>query len=349
MNDRNHFSKRHRTLLCLAAGTFVCTAALLLSAAGRPDNPPGDAVGTIEGDSIAVTGPMSVEAVHGQVKTILRSGSDVRVKSGTAHINLVEGGQISICGPAHLSVLKSGGDLTVALDTGTIHTHIDSRPALSVYTPQILAKPISIGDGPQDLLVGFETPGLMCIRANRGAVRIEQQLTGQSIVVPQSGDITLTNGQIESLRDSSGRCVCEIQLSNPAPQTEVSQIATATEVHREYSDARPTLPATPTNKLKREEEPIYTVHVPPLIFDAKATVQPEVDPKLIVLVRHVRVRPTLIFQGRVEGEAPAPVKAPTATVAATPPPSETKPAAPAKDSMMDRAKRLWRKIWPPTS
>jgi len=42
---------------------------------------------------------MSFEVVQGQAKTVLRSGSDVRVKSGAARIDLIEGGQISICGP----------------------------------------------------------------------------------------------------------------------------------------------------------------------------------------------------------------------------------------------------------
>ena len=51
--------------------------------------------------------------------------------------------------------------------------------------------------------------------------------------------------------------------------------------------------------------------MPPLSYDAKAAVQrDDFDPKLILLVRRVRVRPTLIFQGRVE-EPPAPVAQPT--------------------------------------
>ena len=48
--------------------------------------------------------------------------------------------------------------------------------------------------------------------------------------------------------------------------------------------------------------------MPPLRYDASAKVQDEPDPKLIVLVRRVRVRPTLIFQSRVEGD-PLPVAA----------------------------------------
>jgi hypothetical protein len=54
-----------------------------------------------------------------------------------------------------------------------------------------------------------------------------------------------------------------------------------------------------------KEEPVYEVIMPPLIYDARAKEQPEVDPTMIVLVRRVRVRPTLIFQGRVEGEMAA--------------------------------------------
>ncbi len=164
-----------------AACVAILFVALIAAAAARPDEPPSDSVGVIDGEAIRVTGPMSVEVVRGQVRTVLRSGSDVRVKSGTARIDLVEGGQISICGPAHLSVLKSRGSLTIALDTGTIHVHIERDLALTVYTPQIQAQTVAIGNEPRDALVGFDTSGAMCIRANRGAVRVEQQLTGYKL------------------------------------------------------------------------------------------------------------------------------------------------------------------------
>jgi hypothetical protein len=340
--------KQNGLALALSVVLLVAGASFLLTAEARPDNPPADAVGAIDGESIAITGPMSVEAVHGQVKTILRSGSDIHVKSGTARIDLVEGGQIVICGPAHLSVLKSGAALTVALDTGTIHAHIESEPALTIYTPQIIAKPVAIGGGPQDTLIGFETPGAMCIRANRGAIRIEQQLTGQSVLVPQGGDILLTNGQLESLRNSSGHCSCEIQLSNLAPPAEVSRIATADEVRKNLLDAKPNIAAAPVDKPTVKEEPIYQVYVPPLRYDANAKVQPDVDPRMIVLVRRVRVRPTLIFQGRVEGEAVAAITPPPAPVPAAPP-TPAKKTAPANDSVVDRVRNFVHKLWSSSS
>ena len=183
---------RRRTIRYALAAAFV-SVALIGVASVRSDNPTDDAVGSIEGEAIALQGPMTVEVVRGQIKTVLRSGNDIRVKSGQARLDLVEGGQIVICGPAHLSVLKSGGSLTVALDNGIIHAHIERQPALTVYTAQIQARPIAIGDGPQDTLIGFDSPGAMCVRASTGAVRLEQQLTGQSVIVPQGRDVVLAN------------------------------------------------------------------------------------------------------------------------------------------------------------
>jgi hypothetical protein len=329
-----------RAAVPVACVALLC-AAFFSAAATPPDEPASDSVGVIDGESISVTGPMRVEAIHGQVKTILRSGSDVHVKSGTARIDLVEGGKITICGPAHFSVLKSGGSLTVALDSGTIHAHIQSEPALTVYTPQLQVQTVAIGGGPQDVLVGFDTPGAMCIRANRGAVRIEQQLTGQSILVPQTGDVLVPNGQLDSLRTSAGHCSCEPQLAKaaPPPAPEVSRLATSEELRQKSADSASPSSSAPAEKPGAKEEPIYQVFMPPLVYDIHAKSQPEFDPRMIVLVRRVRVRPTLIFHGRVEGETIAAVTPPP------PPAPAAKPAAPASDSFMDRVRTFVRKLW----
>jgi len=78
---------------------------------------------------------------------------------------------------------------------------------------------------------------------------------------------------------------------------------------------------------------------------------------MIVLVRRVRVRPTLIFQGRVEGDlvavkepipaAPKPNQA-TAIISAPPnqQPAASKPAAPKTDTLSDRVRSFVRKLWP---
>ena len=336
-----------RAILPAAMVAMVCVACFA-AAAARSDDPGTDSVGVIDGESIAVSGPMRVEAIHGQVKTVLRSGSDVRVKSGAARIDLVEGGQITICGPAHFSVLKSAGSLTLALDSGTIHAHIESEPALTIYTPQIQAQPISIGGGAKDILVGFDTPGAMCVRATRGAVRLEQQLTGQNIVVPQAGNVVVLNGQLDNLRTSSGQCACELQVAKvappPAPEPENNRVAATEEPRKKSVESRPGTGSVGAEKTDTKEEPVYQVFMPPLVYDINNKNQPEFDPKIIVVLRRVRVRPTLIFNGRVEGEAVA-----AATPPPAPPPSGTatasKPPASTSDSLVDRVRTFVRKLW----
>jgi hypothetical protein len=330
-----------------AVTVAVLGTVLFAAAAARPDDPGTDTVGVIDGESIAVSGPMRVETVHGQVKTILRSGSDVRVKSGTARIELVEGGWITACGPAHFSVLKSAGLLTVALDSGTIHAHVEREPALTIYTPQIQAQTISIGSGQQDIVVGFDTPGAMCVRANRGAIRLEQQLTGQSIVVPQAGNVFVLNGQLDGLRTNTGGCSCEPQIVKAitSPEIEVSRPATTEELRKKAPEPKPAAETPPAEKSGSKEEPIYQVFMPPLVYDANAKVQPDYDPKMIVLIRQVRVRPTLIFHGRVEGELVATVLPPPPVPAPAPASSASKPAPRANDSFVDRVRTFVRKLW----
>jgi hypothetical protein len=144
----------------------------------------------------------------------------------------------------------------------------------------------------------------MFIHANKGAVRVEQQLTGQTVVVPQSGDVSLTNGQIESLRTASGHCTCTLltAIRPMSAGTEISQLATKEEIKKKAAEPKPLPSQESVAQTAQPEEPIYQVFMPPLQYDAKSKVQAEFDPNLIILVRRARVRPTLIFQGRVEGE-----------------------------------------------
>jgi hypothetical protein len=326
------------------------------TATPRPQEPQGEIIGTIEGQAIAVKGPMSVQVVGNEVKTLLRSGVDIRVKLGRARINLTEGGSIAVCGPAHISMLKAGNALTVALDSGTVHAHVEGNLVLNIFTAQILAKTVAIGDGPQDVLVGFDTPGLMCVRASRGALRLEEQFGGQSVMVPQGGDVLLANGQLQGLRSNSGLCACESFESTMSASTpigpELSTLATSQDLKKNAAPRRPLPQATvnpPAPELARGPvvEPTYQVFMPPLRYDASAKVQEEPDPKLIILVRRVRVRPTLIFQSRVEGD-PLPVASLNAAKAKTehPPP---KPAPTTSTSVVDRLKTFLKNLWAPNS
>jgi len=343
---------KHRALWLAASVIALAGMAVLTAVTARSDEPVTDSVGIIDGAAVAVTGPMRIDVLHGLPRTVLRSGSDVIVKEGTARLDLTDGGTISICGPAHFSVLKVGNQLTVALDIGTIHLSIEHGPAVTVYTPLLQIQPIAIGDGPQDALVGFDAAGAMCVRAYRGAVRLEQQLTSQNIVVPQSSDILLVNGQLDGLRSGGDRCSCDPLLTkySPPPHLEIVPPAVPTE----EANAKPLgsgeiVSPLPVDK-PAPEGPIYKILVPPLIYNANAEVQPEVDTSQIVVLRRVRVRPTLIFQGRVEGDSAAtdpPLSAPNPprTAPVTPPKPAAKSNSSASDSVVDRVVHFVRKLW----
>jgi hypothetical protein len=147
------------------------------------------------------------------------------------------------------------------------------------------------------------------------------------LLVPQSGELTLVGGQLDSLRGAAGGCQCEISsipvFTIPPPKPpQISLLAAAQPVSAKpapppQEPAKPEM--TPEEAIKdlprvegrasgppAREEPIYKVMMPPLSFDAsKPAPPPDPSPETILLVRQVRVRPAVWFRGHVE-EAPAP-------------------------------------------
>lgn len=327
---------------------LLLLAPLLLHAQAPPET-----IGRIEGDAIAVKGAINVEVENGRSTTVLTSGSEVTVRSGEARLELVEGGEIAVCAPAHFSLLKSGGAITLALDYGRVHPRLERGVPLTIYTPQVVATPMAIGDAPRDATIGLDAAGAMCVLAERGAVRIELQLTGQTLLVPQGGEIALAGGQMETLRGTSGGCRCEVlaarakpvegpkppELSVPAPARLAQPIKPREKNEKAEAGDDPKPPTI--------EEPIYKVLMPPLMFDASKPVPPpEPSTETILLVRRVRVRPVVVFRGRVE----APPEPPPVTVAqAQPPIALLSPAAedpPAKKevTLAARIKNFFRRL-----
>ncbi|MBI1738431.1 MAG: hypothetical protein HYR58_04210 [Acidobacteria bacterium] len=258
-----------------------------------------ETVGRIEGDDLAIRGQVSLLREGGQSAAELVSGAEVTVRTGLARITLADGGEVDICGPAQFTVLKSGGSLTLALNQGRAHVRIGNTPMVTIYTAAVVASLISVGEGPRDATIGVEADGSLRVVAAHGAVRLEQQLTGQSLVVPQSSEVALPGGQLESLREARGECRCEPVFARAAPPapTPVQVAALASSVgDAAKPDAAKKDPPKPAT-----EEPKWTVVMPPLMFDAtKPPPALEPRPETILLVREVRVQPAVVFTGRVE-------------------------------------------------
>jgi len=297
-------------------------------------------VGRIEGDDIAVKTTTSAGIEIDAGPTVVASGSDVTVGSGHALLMLDSGGEISICGPAHFTLVNSAGATTLALDYGRVHPSLNSSETFTIYTPSVVATPVAISGARRDTTLGLEQSGEMCILTAQGAMRVEPQFAGQSLIVPQGGVVNLAGGQIESLHSDASSCSCDypraaMERPRPAISREIGTLSRPVQPNpRKLGPVAP--PSVP-------QEPVYTVIMPALSFDANSpAAPPDPSPETILLVREVRMRPAVVFRGHVN---PAPTQTVLSATAALPPPRPADDRRPAPEpSLMARLRNFFQKL-----
>lgn len=340
---RKHRAATYSTIFAAALLAILATWTIRNSHIAAQDFP--TVIGRIEGDDLQVvtTTPLGVET--DAAPTAVASGSDITLHSGHALLMLNAGGEISVCGPAHFKLIKSSGAVTLALDYGRVHPSLESSDEFRIYTPTIVATPIAISGGSRDITLGLQQSGEMCVLTSRGAMRVEPQFSEQSVIVPQGGTVSLLGGQIESLQADVSACACDF----PRARLEAPKFAAPP-----ASDSRPALdisalaPPLPPQARKTDplpsssEEPVYTVLMPPLSFNANSPEAPVgPSPDTILLVREVRLRPAAEFRGHVN---PAPVQTEARSAPPTEPaPSEVQPPT-AKPGLMDRVRTLFHRL-----
>src|SRR5579872_2906033 len=352
--------KRYGNWTTILATALLATAAALtirnahISAQDFPA-----VLGRIEGGDVEVVTKTPTGIETDAAPTVVASGSDVTLHSGRALLLLNAGGEISICGPAHFKMIKSSGAMTVALDYGRIHTSMESAAdAFTIYTPTIVATPIAIAGGPRDITVGLEQGGEMCVLTARGAMRVEPQFSDQSLIVPQGGTVSLAGGQIDSLKADPAACGCDYPRARMVapPKPAAPAPAQAAQPPVDIGAIAPPLPQ-PARKLPNAappsapastsaSEPVYTVLMPPLSFDANSPEPPpDPAPETIMLVREVRLRPAAEFRGHVN---PAPAETVAVHVAppapAPPPVPAASPPAPPQPGIFERVRNFFRRL-----
>ena len=308
------------------------------------------ALGRIEGDDVEVATQTPTGIETDAAPTVVASGSDVTLRSGYALLLLNSGGQVSICGPAHFKLIKSSGALTLALDYGRVHPLLESADEFTIYTPTIVATPIAIAGGRRDMTVGLGQDGEMCMLTERGATRVAPQFSDQSVIVPQGGAVSLAGGQIESLQADRAACSCEF----PRGRMDSSQSATSPRTRPARDVGVLAQPLAPERKRAARNaapppvpagEPVYTVLMPPLSFDANSPEPPsDPAPETILLVREVRLRPSVEFRGHVNplpSQAASPPAAPSPVNPVPPPAPEKRPAV-SQPSLLDRVRIFFR-------
>lgn len=326
-------SPRQRSQLPLP---FVCMAALLaMLALGSPSlraDQPHVVVGHIQGNDASVetttAGSDTISSAEAGVDVL--NGSIVTVHSGQAHMTLASGGEVDICGPAKLTLLQSGSAITLALNFGRVRLQLPAATDLRIFTPTIIATPLDINGAARDITAGLDLDDSLCVTAGGGALLLENQFSGEKLVVPQGGEFTLAQGKLVPVAGAAGACQCvtletkeiipppEPSLGLTAPahvdppaaaaapdaskpdappksSVEYSVLAHANQVRPIAPPPKPTPVAPPTAM------PEYKIVMPPLTFSASSP-QPPPDPTpdMVLLIRTVHVEPDWEFTGHVD-------------------------------------------------
>lgn len=323
------------------------------------DAPPGT-IGRVEGRDISVDG--GTAASGGNATTapsiFVASGSVITVHSGQARMVLAAGGEVDICGPAKLTLLQSGGAITVALNFGRVHVILPVTTTLRIFTPTIVATPLEIRGARRDVTIGLDLSDSLCVLATSGALRLEHQFSGEILDVPQLGEFFLASGKLSPVAGVPGSCLCEEPQARaaptPAPVIPDVMIAPKPEPVPAQAAAPPTQPEPAPVAVEETPEPLVTVGVlaganeahpitpapnnsapdppalsmpeykivmPPLTFSASSPEPPpDPTPDMIMLVRVARADPQWQFQGHVEAPHMEEVAQRTAAPAEAQPP-----------------------------
>jgi hypothetical protein len=326
------FASVRSVLLCVA---LACGAGAVQA---QDDAPPPGTIGRVSGYDISVDSGVTapLDSATNSPAIYVSNGSVVTVHSGSAHMILASGGQVDICGPAKFTLLVSGGSITLALNFGRVHVLLPAATPLRIFTPTIVATPIDISGNQRDVTAGLDLNDSLCVRATSGALRLEQQFTGEDLIVPQSGEFFLANGKLVPVAGTPGGCDCALMVAkkpapppvipvlgitgHPAPAPEAPEVAAnnpppsnipveqqnvTLHALQLNNDAHPVAPqpkpAEPPKPLAPSEVPDYKIIAPPLAFSANEPQAPqESQNDVALLVRTVHVEPEWQFAGHVQ-------------------------------------------------
>jgi hypothetical protein len=356
MRARFQFARWRATLSCRAPALLLAVFLLCPVLLGAEDAP-GAAVGRIEGRDVSVEAKTGV-ATSGS--STVSNGNVITVHSGKARMTLFSGGEVEICGPAKFTLLLSGTSITLALNFGSVRAELPTTTQLRIFTPTIVGTPIDISGGSRDVTVGLSLDDSLCVLASSGAIQLEQQFTGEKIVVPQSGEFFINPGQLLPTAATPGRCQCRAdeppvtsEFATVAPSSRstgsaAASAARATETapaiaYSVLDHANQGHPVVASERIEETAAPPSavasdTVVVPALVFTAGSPLPPPgPSEETILLVRQAQLSQQWEFSGRVE--PPEFATAMEHALGETPVAATAAPAAPEQPSTQPKKKK----------
>jgi hypothetical protein len=212
----------------------------------------------------------------------------------------------------------------------------------------------------------------LCVRAERGGVRLEQQLTGNVLTVPEPTEIFLEGGGVTAQKNDLGHCVCEVtdsDLALPVAPAEESAVAdtpsgvAGSAAVKPSSEATPSVPSpaagaelgvparpAPADSNSATAMPtesavsppaVYKVEAPPLTYSYKVpNPSPDVNAETVLLVREAQVEASQVFYGHVGAQAPTTESGASKTA----PASENTKAATSASALPTKSRGFWSKV-----
>lgn len=294
-----------RFLLCAAAIVFF----LAMNAYAQTPSLPAAILGQVSGDDVSVIGASHV--ISGAAHAIeFSSGGTIVVFSGKARVEFTGGGELDVCGPAKFTVLSSGEALTVALSFGRVRIRFDALRPIAIYMPLVTATPVPIGNQPRDATVGLTNTGTMCVLTSAGAVRLQNQLSGETAIVPQPSEVFVPGSSFTSLPPAVGQCGCDFDeplAQQPAPATTVVSVpAPSPQIQKQSSPPSALIlsnrsSTSETQSSVSSSQPSSTPAAPPIGDIAKSSTEtPEpISVAMLMLAQQTVVQPDWIFGGTV--------------------------------------------------
>src|SRR5271155_2521524 len=246
LNQSSKFgtNPRRQSVAVLYAIAVIALIGIFASPSRAQEHWPPGAVARFTGEDISFEGSALGPPIAGGTSFFISSGTVLTVHSGDARLNLPGGGTVDICGPAKLTLLESNAVYTIALNFGRVHIRLADPTELHVFTPFVMATPISIAEEARDLSIGLDINDSMCVFAAQGAARLEDQFSSEHLMVPQLGEFFLSGEKLSPTGGPSGACRCFRNEAANQPQMEPSSSPHPRSTQPEI--ARSTAPPPPT-------------------------------------------------------------------------------------------------------
>lgn len=132
---------------------------------------------------------------------MIYDGTRIHSKSGTAQLELLAGGRLSLCRDTDLTVQQPRSPFLFTLHGGSVSYDLPSSQGDLFLTPDFLIK---VGSGPQLQVdayrgeISLEPDGTICVRSERGRVEITAQDNSQVLTVPPGPGMRVAPGRIAS-------------------------------------------------------------------------------------------------------------------------------------------------------